>query len=128
LYQRHLSDTHTETQPTHQFLVESIEHLAEKISTVLDNALLDFSTATMCFDDSIHTIVNALSVDDSYYDLPFHTSVDSIEHLVGSMSSILDEEILDFSANLQRLDDKIQAVESASEDYGLPEQTPTQSI
>jgi len=55
LYQCHLSDTHTETQPAHQFLVESIEHLAGKISTVLDNALLDFSTATMCFDEKPFT-------------------------------------------------------------------------
>jgi len=128
LHQRHLFDTHTETQPAHQFLVESIEHLVGKISTVLDNALLNFSAATMCFDDSIHTIENALSVDDSYYDLPFHTSVDSIEHLIGSMSSILDEEILDFSANLQRLDDNIQAIESAFEDYGHPDHPPIQSI
>jgi hypothetical protein len=30
LHQRHLSDTHTETQPAHQFLVESIEHLVGK--------------------------------------------------------------------------------------------------
>jgi hypothetical protein len=129
LHQRHLSDTHTETQePAHQFLVESIEHLVGKISTVLDNALLDFSTATMCSDDTIHTIENALSVDNSYYDLPFSTSVDAIEHLVGSMSSILDEEILDFNANLQRLDGKIQAIEFAFEDYGHPEPHPTQSI
>ena len=128
LHQRHLPDTHTETQPAHQFLVESIEHLVGKISTVLDNALLDFSTATMCFDDSIHTIENALSADDSYYNLPFHTSVDSIEHLIGSMSSILDEEILDFSANLQRLDNKIHAIESAFEDYGHPDHPTIQSI
>ena len=51
LHQHQLSDTHTETQPAHQFLVESIEHLVGKISTVLDNTLLDFSTATMCFDN-----------------------------------------------------------------------------
>ena len=44
------------------------------------------------------------------------------------MSSILDEEILDFSANLQRLDDNIQAIESAFEDYGHPEHPPIQSI
>jgi hypothetical protein len=129
LHQRHLSDTHTEIQPAHQFLVESIEHLVGEISTVLDNALLDFNTATIySSDDTIHTIKNALSADDSYYNLPFHTSVDSIEHLIGSMSSILDEEILDFSANLQRLDDKIHAIESAFEDYGHPDHPPIQSI
>jgi len=128
LHQCHLFDTHTETQPAHQFLVESIEHLVRKISTVLDNALLDFSTATMRFDESIHTIENALSADDSYYNLPFHTSVDSIEHLIGSMPSILDEEILDFSTNLQRLDDKKHAIESASEDYGHPDHPLIQSI
>ena len=84
----------------------------------------------MCFDhDTIHTIENALSVDNSYYDPPFSTSADSIlDHLVGSMSSILDVEILDFSTNLQRLDGKIQAIEFAFEDYGHPEPHTTQSI
>jgi hypothetical protein len=121
LHQRHLSDTHTEIQPTHQFLVESIEHLVGEISTVLDNALLDFNTATMCPDDTIHTTKKVLSVDTSYCNLPLYISVDAIEHFVGSMSSILDEEILDFNADLQRLDDKIQAIEFAFEDYGHPE-------
>jgi len=128
LHQRQLSDTHTESQPAHQFLVEAIEHLVGKISTVLDNTLLDLNTATMCFDDTIHTIENAFSVDNSHYDLPLSTSVDSIEQLVGNMSSIIDEEILDFSSNLQRLDGKIQATEFAFEDYGHPEPRPTQSI
>ena len=82
----------------------------------------------MCSNDTIHTIENALSVDNSYYDLPFSTSVDAIEHLARSMSSILDEEILDFNANLQRLDGKIQSIKSVFEDYGQPESPPTQSI
>ena len=128
LHQRHLSDTHTEIQPTHQFLVESIEHLVGEISTVLDNALLDFNTATMCPDDTIHTTKKVLSVDTSYCNLPLYISVDAIEHFVGSMSSILDKEILDFNADLQRLDDKIQAIEFAFEDYGHPEPPTTQSI
>ena len=104
LSQRQLPDTQTETPPTHQFLVESIKHLTGKISSVLDNALLDFSTATTRFNGTIHTIENALSADISSYALPFSTSVNSIEHRVGSMPSILDEEIIDFSAHLQRLD------------------------
>ena len=90
LHQRHLSDTHTETQePAHQFLVEYIKHLVGEISTVLDNALLDFSTATTCSDDTIHTIEKALSVDTSYWDLPLSTSVDAIEHFVGSIRRYL---------------------------------------
>ena len=82
----------------------------------------------MCSNDTIHTIENALSVDNSYYDLPFSTSVDAIEHLVGSMSSILDEEILDFNANLQRLDGKIQAIEFAFEDYGNQHEMPASNL
>ena len=123
-----MSNTHTEIQPAHQFLVESIEHLVGEISTVLDNALLDFNNATICSDDTIHTTKKVLSVDNFYCDLPLSTSVDTIKHFIGSMSSILDEEILDFNADLQRIDDKIQAIEFAFEVYGHPEPPPTQSI
>ena len=61
----------------------------------------------MRLDDTIHAIENALDDDISISALPSSPSVDSIEHLTGYISSILDEELLDFSTNLKRFDEKI---------------------
>ena len=129
LSQRPLPDTHTELQPP-QTPIDSIEQFSGKLSTILDNALLDFSAATMRLDDTIHAIENALDDDISISALPSSPSVDSIEHLTGYISSILDKELLDFSTNLKRFDEKIQAIESAfgDNDNDNPDPYPTQSI
>ena len=129
LSRRPLPDTHTELQPP-QNLVDSIEQFSGKLSIILDNALLDFSAAMTRLDNTIHAIENALDDDISISALPSSPSVDSIEHLTGYISSTLDEELLEFSTNLKRFDEKIQAIESASnvDVNDNPDPHPTQSI
>jgi hypothetical protein len=129
LSRRPLPDTHTELQPP-QNLVDSIEQFFGKLSIILDNALLDFSAATTRLGNTIHAIENALNDDISISALPSSPSVDSIKHLAEYISSTLDEELLEFSTNLKRFDEKIQAIESASnvDDNDNPDPHPTQSI
>jgi hypothetical protein len=121
---------HPHRTPTTTNLVDSIEQFSGKLSIILDNALLDFSAAMTRLDNTIHAIENALDDDISISALPSSPSDDSIEHLAGYISSTLDEELLEFSTNLKRFDEKIQAIESASnvDVNDNPDPHPTQSI
>ena len=125
LSRRPLPNTHTELQPP-QTPVDSIKQFSGKLSTILDNALLDFSAATTRLDDTIHAIENALDDNISISALPSSPSVDSIGHLAGYILSILDEELLDCSTNLKRF----SAIKSASDDIDNdnPDPYTTQSI
>ncbi len=84
----------------------------------------------MRLDDTIHAIENALIDDISISALPSSPSVDSIKHLAKYISSTLDKELLGFSTNFKRFDEKIQAIESTvkDNDNDNPDPHPTQLI
>jgi hypothetical protein len=120
-------ETHNTIQSQH-FSTDSIDQLACRLSTILDTALFDFRAATTRLDNIINEIEDALENDTSHSDLPYSPLVDSIEHLAGAISLILDEELLDFNATHKCLDNTVRALESAFDDDDDPNFPPTPSI
>jgi len=79
----------------------------------------------MRLDNTIDIIEHALENDISPADLPSSPLVDSIEHFVGNISLILDDEFLDFNATHTGLIKIVNAIKSSFDDDNDPNLPPT---
>ena len=121
------SESHTTIHPQH-FPTDFIDQVVCRFSLILDTALLDFHDATMRLNNTINMLADALKTDTPRSYLPCSPLANSIEHLVGTISLILDKELLYFNKAHECLDITVQGIKSAFGDDIDPTYPPSPSI
>jgi hypothetical protein len=98
--------------PLH-FPINPIDKVVCRSSLILDTALLDFHDAAVRLESTTNTLTEALEYDAHCPASACSPSIDSLNHLVGIISLILDDELFDFDEAHEQLDTAVQGIESA---------------
>ena len=92
--------------PLH-FPIDYIDKVVCRSSLILDTALLEFHDSAVRLDSNTNTLPEALEYDTLHPAANRLPAIDSLDHLVGIISLILNDELLDFDVAHTQLDTAI---------------------